>query len=96
MKKIMLVDDEKDQIYVIKTTFEKLFRKEYIIIPAESGEKCFELLQKEELPDLVLLDIIMPDMDITEPVSTRIAQGNTSSLITNANNPLIQIMSGLL
>ena len=59
----MLVDDEKDQIYVIKTSFEKLFGKEYLIIPAESGEKCFELLQQDNLPDLVLLDIIMPDMD---------------------------------
>ena len=63
MKKIMLVDDEKDQIYVIKTAFEKLFGKEYMIISAESGEKCFELLQTNKLPDLVLLDIIMPDMD---------------------------------
>jgi CheY-like chemotaxis protein len=63
MKKIMLVDDEKDQIYVIKTSFEKLFGKEYIIIPAESGEKCFELLQKKELPHLILLDIMMPSMN---------------------------------
>ena len=30
MKKIMLVDDEKDQIYFIKTSFEKLFGKEYM------------------------------------------------------------------
>ena len=46
----MLVDDEKDQIYVIKTAFEKLYGKEYMIIPAESGEKCFELLEKNETP----------------------------------------------
>jgi len=44
MKKIMLVDDEKDQIFYIKTSFENLFGTEYTIIPAESGEKCFELL----------------------------------------------------
>ena len=59
----MLVDDEKDQIYFIKTAFEKLFKKEYTIIPAENGEKCFELLQKNELPDLILLDIMMPNMN---------------------------------
>ncbi len=63
MKKIMLVDDEKDQIFVIKTAFEKLFGKEYMIISAESGEKCFELLQKNELPHLILLDIMMPRMN---------------------------------
>ena len=50
MKKIMLVDDEKDQIYFIKTSFENLFGKEYSIIPAESGEKCFELLAESRTP----------------------------------------------
>ncbi len=62
MKKIMLVDDEKDQIYYIKTSFESLYGKEYTIIPAESGEKCFELLERQERPHLILLDIMMPKM----------------------------------
>ena len=63
MKKIMLVDDEKDQIYFIKTSFESIYGKEYMIIPAESGEKCFELLGGQEHPDLILLDIMMPKMN---------------------------------
>jgi CheY-like chemotaxis protein len=63
MKKIMLVDDEKDQIFFIKTSFENFFGTEYTIIPAESGEKCFELLQNNELPHLILLDIMMPKMN---------------------------------
>jgi CheY-like chemotaxis protein len=63
MKKIMLVDDEKDQIFFIKASFENLFGKEYTIIPAESGEKCFELLNKKNIPDLILLDIMMPKMN---------------------------------
>jgi CheY-like chemotaxis protein len=63
MKKIMLVDDEKDQIFFIKTSFENLFGKDYTIVPAESGEKCFELLNKKNIPDLILLDIMMPKMN---------------------------------
>jgi len=63
MKKIMLVDDEKDQIYFIKTSFENLFKKEYAIVPAESGEECFALLNNKEIPDLILLDIMMPKMN---------------------------------
>ncbi len=63
MKKIMLVDDEKDQIFFIKTSFKNLFGKDYMIVPAESGEKCFELLNKQEIPDLILLDIMMPKMN---------------------------------
>ena len=63
MKKIMLVDDEKDQIFFIKTSFENLFGKDYTIVPAESGEKCFESLNKKNIPDLILLDIMMPKMN---------------------------------
>ena len=63
MKKIMLVDDEQDQIFSVKTGFEQEYANEYEIIPAESGKKCFELLEKNVKPDLILLDIMMPDMD---------------------------------
>jgi len=59
----MLVDDEKDQIFFIKTSFENLFGKEYTIVSAESGEKCFESLNKKNIPDLILLDIMMPKMN---------------------------------
>ena len=63
MKKIMLVDDEQDQIFSIKAGFEQEFPKEYEIIGVESGKKCFELLEKNVIPDLILLDIMMPNMD---------------------------------
>ena len=62
MKKIMLVDDEQDQIFSIKTGFEQEYPDEYVIIGVESGKKCFELLEKSQIPDLILLDIMMPDM----------------------------------
>jgi len=63
MKKIMLVDDEKDQIFSIKTGFEQEYPNEYEIIGVESGKKCIELLEKNVEPDLILLDIMMPEMD---------------------------------
>ena len=63
MKKIMLVDDEEDQIFGIQTAFEETYGDEYTIIPAGSGEECFELLKDDEQkPDLILLDIMMPGM----------------------------------
>ena len=63
MKKIMLVDDEKDQIFSIKTGFEQVYPNEYEIIGVESGKKCIELLEKNVEPDLILLDIMMTEMD---------------------------------
>ena len=63
MKKILFVDDEEDQIFSVKTGFETTYPNKYEIIGAESGKKCFELLEKNLKPDLILLDIMMPDMD---------------------------------
>ena len=61
MKKIMIVDDESDQIYVIKKSLEKAGGK-YEIIPANSGAQCLEFLEKNQIPDLIILDIMMPEM----------------------------------
>jgi len=63
MKKIMIVDDDQDLIFAVKTGFELECPNKYEIIVAENGKKCFELLEKNMKPDLILLDIMMPDMD---------------------------------
>ena len=63
MKKIMLVDDEKDQLFSIKTGFDEIYPNQYNIILVESGKKCFELLDKNMIPDLIILDIMMPEMN---------------------------------
>jgi len=62
MKKILIVDDEIEQIYTIEKTFDKLFKGEFKIISATSGEKCFKQLEKN-LPDIIILDLMMPIMD---------------------------------
>ena len=62
MKKIMMVDDEEDQIFGIKMALEELYGNEYELIPAKGGMKCIELLKNNEIPDLILLDIMMPEM----------------------------------
>ena len=60
MKKIMIVDDEYDQIYTIKEALED--SQEYEVTPANNGNECLEILKKsEEIPDLILLDIMMSD-----------------------------------
>jgi len=35
----------------------------YEVIGATSAKECFELLNQEEKPDLILLDIMMPEVD---------------------------------
>ena len=61
MKTIMVVDDEPDQIFTVKHVLESLGGK-YEIVVANSGMKCLELLKNNRIPDLILLDIMMPEM----------------------------------
>jgi len=59
-KKIMIVDDNPDVIFSVKSGLENV-TENFRIIGVESGEKCLEFLETEK-PDLILLDIMMPGM----------------------------------
>jgi len=58
-KKILLIDDEED---IITTVSVRLESAGYVVISAKDGEQGLDLLTKEN-PDLVLLDIMMPNMN---------------------------------
>jgi len=58
-KKILVVDDEKNIRLLLK---EELTDEGYEVIEADTGAKALELIKKEK-PDLVTLDIKMPDED---------------------------------
>jgi CheY-like chemotaxis protein len=60
MVRIMIVDDNREVRGVIRATLEP---RGYEIMEAESGEKCLDYLLSGEIPDLLLLDIMMPEMD---------------------------------
>jgi two-component system response regulator VicR len=55
----MVVDDEPDTIDLVKLILES---EGIDVIGANSGFECLEFI-KEELPDAILLDIMMPDMN---------------------------------
>jgi CheY-like chemotaxis protein len=59
MKKIMIVDDEETLRTVVKKILEK---GGYDIIEAADGRDCLEKL-KGVKPDLILLDVMMPEMN---------------------------------
>jgi DNA-binding response OmpR family regulator len=60
VKKVLVVDDNPDVIFSVKSGLES-YDKNYKIIGVESGMKCLEFL-KTEIPDLILMDIMMPEM----------------------------------
>ncbi|RZT03917.1 putative two-component system response regulator [Duganella sp. CF402] len=58
-KTILLVDDAPDNLVLMNDLLKDLYK----IKIANSGEKALRIAQSETKPDLVLLDIMMPEMD---------------------------------
>jgi len=58
-EKILIVDDDPETLRLINLM---LSRQGYIILTAQSGLETIERL-KRDLPDLIVLDVMMPDMD---------------------------------
>jgi len=58
LKKLLAVDDEPNNLQVLR----QILRDRYQLIFAPTGEKALEAAAKH-LPDLILLDIMMPEMN---------------------------------
>ncbi|MFP4280587.1 MAG: diguanylate cyclase domain-containing protein [Halochromatium sp.] len=57
--KLLIVDDQPANIHALA----KLLKADYRIITATNAAKALELARREPVPDLILLDILMPDQD---------------------------------
>jgi serine phosphatase RsbU (regulator of sigma subunit) len=58
-KTLLLADDDPDNIQVVYS----ILKDDYKVRVATSGAKALELAKAEPLPDLILLDVMMPGMD---------------------------------
>ena len=56
---LLIVDDIPENIDVLRG----ILKQEYKIKVASNGEKALKIAQSEPAPDLILLDIMMPEMD---------------------------------
>ncbi len=56
---ILIVDDTPDNLHLLS----QLFKDEYKVKVASSGEKALAICHSDNPPDLVLLDVMMPGMD---------------------------------
>jgi len=75
MKKILLVDDEKDILEFLQYNLEK---EGFVVITASDGEEAISLLK--EKPDLAILDIMMPKLNGFEVCAKIRADKNTADL----------------
>jgi len=75
-KTIMVVDDNPDIITIVKTILEG---KGYSVFSASSGAELLNML-KGQKPDLIILDIMMPEMDGLEVLSRLKAVSETATI----------------
>ncbi len=90
---IMVVDDDPDLVTLLRAILEQ---KEFNVLCAYDGPQALAGLEKQK-PDLILLDIMMPDMDGFEVLRRLKAAPETSSIpviLVSALNQLKDISTG--
>ena len=85
--KILVIDDDENAQDMMKRFLEK---QNYVVIQARSGEEGLNLARKES-PDLITLDVMMPEMDgwevLTSLQSDEITKNIPTIMLTMANEP---------
>ena len=76
IKRVVYVEDELEMIDLVRLI---LGRKGYEVIGADGGREGLDTIRKE-LPDLVLLDLMMPDMDGWDVYQQMKAEPSTRSI----------------
>ena len=64
-KKVLIVDDDVRNLFALTAAFE---RSKLEVITAESGREALEILNENKDIDIVLMDIMMPEMDGYETI----------------------------
>jgi CheY-like chemotaxis protein len=75
--KVLIIDDEKDFCYFVK---KNLMRDGmFDVITATSGKYGIELAESEQ-PDIILLDLVMPDMSGSEVAAVLKEKADTANI----------------
>ena len=64
MKKVLVIDDERSQVQLLKSLLEANL---YEVIAAADGQEGLDLAKKNK-PDLIVMDVMMPKMDGAQAV----------------------------
>ncbi len=94
MKKILIVDDEPNIVMSLEYTFKK---KNYEVYIARDGGEALQIA-KDKIPDVVLLDIMMPNVDGYETLKQIKSNQNlkdTKVVFLSAKNKAADIEKGL-
>ena len=91
VKTVMIVDDEPDAIQLFRRMLISS-NQDYRILTALDGKQALAMMQVDK-PDLILLDLIMPEMDGIQLLASRSSDPNISKIpviIISARDPIDQ------
>ena len=93
-QKILIVDDEPFNIDYLE---QELSEELYTTISASSGQLALEMVRKES-PDLILLDIMMPEMDgftVLSRLKEDLSTSNIPVIIISAASSMDNVIKGI-
>lgn len=76
LKKILVVDDDPEILELLSNI---LSRANYEVVTVPRGQEVMELANSQK-PDLIILDIVMPDLGGSEVSSALMASPNTANI----------------
>ncbi len=97
VKKILIIDDDKIFSKVLKDAFASTGNEDYVVVVAHDGEEGFEKA-KEEKPDLIILDLMMPKVggiDFLKKMKMQEGVQNTPVIISSQISDIEKISEGM-
>ncbi len=92
--KIMVVDDEPINLQML---INNLSLHNYAVIPASSGIEALDMLEKGLQPDLVLLDVVMPQMTgykVTQKIRETHSMNELPIILLTAKSQISDLVTG--
>src|SRR5215470_639630 len=93
MTKVLVVDDTPDSIMILRSI---LVNNGFAVTTADSGRAALESL-KNEIPDLVLLDVMMPEMsglEVLERIKSNPLTSNMPVILVTAKTQDEDVLAG--
>lgn len=95
MSSILIVDDDENNIFLIRCFLEK---EKFTVFEAASGLKALKLINEGPHPDLIILDIMMPEMDgyeVCQALKAKDATSHIPVIMLTARNTTEDMVKGL-
>ena len=74
-KKLLIADDES----TIRLMVRRIFEREYVVLEAKNGKEAVDMALRH-IPDIILMDMMMPDTDGLTALNTIRANKRASSI----------------